>query len=336
MQLEDGDAFYRLEGELSFLYGFSRKLKLEVGMRSRQNVSVIKRERESIKESGLESYFVKALYSRAIHRRLVSAFTLEVRESTYQNDFYESASELPDDYMVLGDGEREFTLGLALSWQWDTHSIFDLWAGYRIPAKHLAQEIPYVGRAVWIGSAWAFYAGVDGVASLNNDEFSEDPEQRPLLPVGNTRLYNGLNRQYIAGHLGLYRSFSRWRWGLEAGSVFNGTSTDGGGRVIMTLVLGNRGYDKDDRKIEEFKEYTIEATVTKVSPKGSYLQIDQGTVNDVEKGMKFDIFKTGFMGENTLVAEGIVHIVKSSKSLIKLSKKIKKVRIKEGFVARAR
>ena len=76
--------------------------------------------------------------------------------------------------------------------------------------------------------------------------------------------------------------------------------------------------------------------MTKVSPRGLYFKIDRGLVDDMEKGRRVDIYKPGSDGENILIAEGQAFEVKASSAIIKITKRFRNVRVKTGFVVRAR
>jgi hypothetical protein len=122
--------------------------------------------------------------------------------------------------------------------------------------------------------------------------------------------------------------------GLQAQTVMKGVSTDAGNIISFSLTTGSEGSTEESLKIQSFKEYHIDGAVLKVSAKGSFVKIDQGISSDVEKGMKFDIYKTDYFGGNTLVANGYIVEVGSDWSNIKIDKKFLDIEIKPGFAAR--
>jgi hypothetical protein len=78
---------------------------------------------------------------------------------------------------------------------------------------------------------------------------------------------------------------------------------------------------EDRIHIESFKEYEVEATVVRISPRGIFIKIDKGVGDDVSKGMVMDIFQFDYMGGNILTARGIVYEVDADSSVIKVVKK---------------
>ncbi len=336
VSMDEGTGFSRWDGDISLRYGFSRQLKWEAGLRFRQNQSMhlVGSEITTVTAAGLESYSLGAQYSMKSSQNLVYALMLQARQTSYDNKDYNTATEVPQDEIVLGDSGTELSLGLGLSYQWTPTTTLDSWVAFRQPGNSLSYEVPYLAKATWVWTRLAVYLGVDGIYSLKNDEFSDVPEQKPGQARGATYLYNSLNREYLAPHAGFYYAFSNWRLGLEVAQVTYGVSTDGGTRVSMNLLWGSQGVSRNKQKVEKFKEYNIEATVIKVSPRGKFIQIDKGISSDIEKGMKFDVFKTDFFGGNTLIAEGIVYEAGGSKAIIKLTRKIREMKIKKGFVVR--
>ena len=113
-----------------------------------------------------------------------------------------------------------------------------------------------------------------------------------------------------------------------------GASTDKGIEAGVHIAWSTQGAQEEDRKVGRFKEYLVEGTVLKLSPRGKFIKIDQGLSNDVTKGLRFDIYKTDFFGGNVLVAAGIAYEVGSDWAIIRLVKRYEKIQIKKGFTAR--
>ena len=72
----------------------------------------------------------------------------------------------------------------------------------------------------------------------------------------------------------------------------------------------------------------------KVSPRGKFVKIDRGVASDVEKGMKFDIYRTDYFGGNKLMATGVVYQAGADWSIVKLVKKYGAGSLKKGDTAR--
>jgi hypothetical protein len=136
--------------------------------------------------------------------------------------------------------------------------------------------------------------------------------------------------------VGLNFAFSHvWRVEFKVSRVVSGRSTDLGSGFGINLV---RRMDQSDEKIvdSQFKTYDLEATVTKVSDKKTYVVIDKGLNDDIEKGMRFDFFEFDYVGGNVLIARGVVLKVSADKSIVKLTHRFNLAKeIKEGLVGRA-
>ena len=125
-----------------------------------------------------------------------------------------------------------------------------------------------------------------------------------------------------------------WILGLQGADVLRGVSTDKGYEAKLMLTWSMPGVSQKEIKTNKFKEYNLEATVIQTSPRGRFVKIDQGFGSDIEKGMRFDIYKADFFGENILVASGAVFEVGVDWAIIKVTEKFQKLEIKNGFVAR--
>ena len=336
--LEENEAFSQFNGELSLGYALSRRLSWEGGLRLRQNASNYLQENEisTVTNSGLESYYLKGRLSIPSSKSLIYALTLQVRQSNEENRNYNNRAEIPADQIILGDGGTEFSLGLNLSYLRTKKHILNTQVLLRRPGNNLSSEMPYLVTSDWTHRPWVLSLGVEGIFSLKNDEFSNSPEQKPFQATGSTYLYNSINREYFAPRAGVYYAFNNLRLGFEVAPVLFGVSTDKGTRFGVNLLWSGNKRLREKRKIKRFKEYSIEANVVKVSARGKFILIDKGLSSDIEKGMKFDIFANNDSGKNVLIAEGIVYKSSGNKAVIKLTRKMKRIRIKKGFAARAR
>lgn len=337
--LNEGESNTVYEGELYLRYGFSSELQFTGGIRVRQVSQQydVGTETISATNSGAESYFFGLKYSFRSSSRLLYSLNLDASQSAYSNTTYNSVSEIPTDEVSLGDGGAMYSLGVSLSYMRTNSHYLNATVAYRQPGNDLSAEAPYSFNTVWTWDSVALDLGVEGIYSFGGDEFGSTPLLKKPQGRGVSALYNSINRQYMAPRAAIYYAFgSAWRIGLEASQIMSGVSTDKG--VWYTLSLkktSSGGRTKEQKKKETFKEYNIEGTVIKVSPRGKFIQIDQGLSQDVEKGMQFDIFETDFFGGNELVATGIAYEVGVSKTILKLVKYYSNKRVKKGFVARA-
>jgi hypothetical protein len=155
------------------------------------------------------------------------------------------------------------------------------------------------------------------------------------MQTGYTALYNGINRSYIAPFVGANFMIGNLRFGGQFAVYTKGVSTDGGKEILVSLSYLKGGKTIERIRESKFKEYDVEATVIKISPRGVFLKIDKGASSAIEKGMKIDIYKGDYFNQSILVGYGIVYEVKSDFAIVKLLRKYrKKIRIKVGFTAR--
>lgn len=172
---------------------------------------------------------------------------------------------------------------------------------------------------------------------MNQDGFSEVPDQKPVLAGAVTSLFNSIDRSYM-------QPFVRVGYGFENlaieglfARVMSGVSTDEGNLLGARVSWAfGAGKNASQMRVERFKEYFVEASVLRVSPRAKFLKIDKGMASDVRKGMQMDIFQTDFFGGNVLVASGVVFEVAADSAIIRLEKRFSDREIKPGFTARGR
>ncbi|MCR9205179.1 MAG: hypothetical protein NXH75_11410, partial [Halobacteriovoraceae bacterium] len=337
--LNEGESNTVYEGDMILRYGFSEALQFSGGIRVRQISQQydVGTETISATNSGAESYHFQLKYSLRSSKRLFYSLNLDARQTAYSNTTYNSASEIPSDEIVLGDSGATYGLGVSLSFMRTPSHYLNATVAYRQPGNELSAEAPYDINTVWAWSSVAMELGVEGIYTFGGDEFGNSPGLKKPQGRGSSGLYNSINRQWMAPKASLFYAFgSGWRIGVQASQVIAGQSTDKG--VWYTLSLKKTSSPKRTKvsnKKEAFKEYNIEGTVLKVSPRGKFIQIDQGLSQDVEKGMVFDIYQTDFFGGNELVASAVAYEVGVSKSILRLAKVYSNKRVKKGFVARA-
>ena len=112
----------------------------------------------------------------------------------------------------------------------------------------------------------------------------------------------------------------------------SGFSTDIGWSLGLNVVWQSEGLSKKRRKQKKFKEYDVDALITKVSPRGGFAKLDKGYNSHIEKGMKMDIYDSDFRGRNTLVGTGVVYESKRNWSILKIQKKYIDRPLKPGLM----
>ena len=326
-EVDTDSSFNRLQSDIYAKYGLGTNLELHLGTKYRQNMSVSGDNELSI--SGFESYFIGGKYSFNSKNKWKFALSAYIRKSLYKNSDTESNSQI-----ILGDAGNDFKIGTHIRYKIIKHHYISGSLLYRVPPADLSHELNYLLESSWQYDRAAFVIGVNGVFSLQNGSYASDPDSRPSLKTGNTSLYNAVNKSYVKPFVGLNVFLGKITIGVNGGQRMFGKNTDQGYEIEFIVRFNKRGVIEDSLKISQFKEYEVEATVIKLSPRGKFIKIDQGLSSDINKGMRFDIYKSNYFGKNLLVASGIVKELGTSWTVIQLTKKYKEIKIKEGFIAR--
>lgn len=326
---DEGAGFAKTDVDFGVRYGFSRSLEFGLGGRYRMVKSTTEAQENT--NSGLESYWASIKYPFTPTGNMRYAISGKVLQTSYTNTNYDTEGAIDSDDQVLGDSGTELSLTLDASWLRKKDHAFDASISYVMPANEMSAEVQYDVSTLWHFTRFAFGGGMNGVYSMGQDA----REERSFQATGQTRMYNSVNRAFARAYGKAYYAFDSFRIGGFFGSTLQATSYDKGYDMGISITIASKGRDKKIDKVEAFKEYDIEATVLKVSPRGKFVKIDHGIAQDVEKGMKFDVYQTDYFGGNTLVASGVVVEIGANWSIIKLAKIYKKVPIMKGFVARA-
>ena len=330
-ELVEGNKYRLIDVDLAITYGVSKNLELSAMGRFRQ-VSATVGELDN-QNSGPESLGLEAKYAFLLSGNLRYALGLHYRQTLYTNANYVNAAQVPTDEIVLGDSGSEYGVDLYMTylggpWKWDAK------IGYSSPANNLSDEINYKLEAMYRFKKLGLLAGVEGISSFKNDEFTETPELKAPQATNGTSLFNSINREKMAPYLGVNYAFDKFLMTIKGQTVVSGTSTDKGNAISLNIGWSSDGVTPESVKENSFKEYQVDGSVLKVSARANFIRIDQGLSTDVEKGMKFDIYQTDYFGGNVLVASGVAYEVGADWSIIKLVKKYKEIEIKPGFAAR--
>ncbi len=329
--LIEGDQFSLMDLDLIASYGISRKLELTAFGKLRKASSTF--DEITSESSGIESVGVEGKYAFAKFGGITYVLGVHYRQTLYTNKNYIDTTGMTEDSLVMGDSGSEYGVDLYMTYLQSPWKL-DGKLGYSSPPNNLSSEINYKLEVMRRFNNLGLLGGVEGIYSLKNDEFTEEPGKKAVQNTGASALFNSVNHQYIAPYLGLNYAFDSFNAGIKAQTIMSGISTDKGHSISLTLAWNTSGVSAESVKIGSFKEYFIEGSVLKVSDRKNFVRIDQGISTDVEKGMKFDIYQTDYFGGNVLVASGVVYQVGPDWSVIKLLKKYKKVDIKPGFAAR--
>lgn len=335
VDLVDGESFNRIESEVAGHYGATKDLQFGLGVRFRKNQATfdVLGEEQTASSSGLQSTFANIKFAFEQVDRM--QYTLEgtFRYTPYTNEEFDETQDDPK-ALILGDTGNEISGGIGVTYLGKNNNYFTARAGYRRPGVDLSHEIYWQAEAAMAWRYIALIAGVDGVSSLKNDPYESEPTERPVLNA-RTQLYGSVNREWITPYAGINIALGdTWRVELRGSQVVSGNSTDLGSGFGINLI---RRVDKGATRLvdSKFKTYDLESSVTKVSPKKEYVEIDKGLADDFNKGMKIDFFEFDYVGGNILIASGIIVKTKSDSSIVKITQRYNmKKDIKKGLIGR--
>lgn len=335
--LADGESFSVLNTRLSLMYGYGDNLQFMAGVGYRQVAAqyLANSVSNSITKSGLESYSAGVRYSWKSGKNWFYSLDFQASQTAYSNTDYANTSAVPTDEIILGDAGNSYKVGLGISYLMSRKWIVNMNGTYHQPGNNLSRQIDYTLESSWIWSNLSASLGVDGVYALGADKYTADKGSKPVQGRAPSYLYNSLNHIIVAPKVRVGYGIGSWRIDVYGSKVMAGKSTDMGMHMGLMLTKYSGPAKKTNKTSKSFKEYHVEATVLKVSPKGRFVQIDQGLSQDVEKGMRFDFFETDFFGGNVLVASGIVYEVSLNRAIVKIVKQYSKKKVGKGFTGRA-
>ncbi len=326
--------FLLQEGNMTLRYGIGDKLEVRLGSRFRGifNTTIVG---EQVQNIGIDSVLAGIKYK--LDKKVGSPWNFsldaQLRQSSHSNSDYVPGTA-PIDVVVLGDSGNTITAGVSFSRMYGTVTHFNLYTAFNLPPNSQSQEILYDSQNAFAWTKWALVFGVEGIYSLKTDDFYNDAISKPAVSRGETYLFNSINREFAAPYFMINKAFTKWKIGFKARSIVMGVSTDLGTEMGIYITWNSQGVTFADRKIGKFKEYDIEATVIKISPRGKFIKIDHGLSHDIDKGSRFDIFQSDYFGGNVLVGYGVVYQVGADWAIIKLLKKYADIKIIKGFTAR--
>lgn len=335
--MDETTDFQKIDLDLLARYGYGHQLELRGGGRFRMVQSLT--DQVDVTNSAIESFVLGAKYALLPKSGSNWKFALdfELRNTLYTNETYAPGQSIPDEEIVLGDSGTSFMGGAHASYHSPSKSFILSGSGFfHRPPNNLSAEMVYNLELMIPFTKLAIGGGIDGVYSLNQDEYTSDPQQKPRQATGATSLFNSVNRSFMAPYVKAYYSFNELALYAQIGGVISGTSTDEGNLIAGGFVWNWGGVNPNQARVERFKEYNIEASVIQVSPRGKFIKIDKGIAQGVEKGARFDIYETDFFGGNTLIATGVIYEVNADAAIVRLDRMLENKEVKTGATARGR
>lgn len=332
----DDEAYSKTEWELGGRYSFLSHVEASASLRVRQNNSTEflspLGQTETVKESGLESISLALKYALPKKGNILSAFDIKFRLPLYSNPSFNPATA--QDFIVLGDAESEFAVGghLAIAQK----NIFGTSLYLNLPTKGLSKELLYDFYAVFPQKKIVLGAGLEGILSLKDDSFSDNPLSKPRIGEGATNLFNSVNRSYVAPYLtSSFLLNNKWRLDGKITYHTMGNSTDEGLGVRLGFTYTfNKKQSEEKKTIGKFKEYSIEGKVLNISEQGLFARINVGLRDEVVQGMRVDFFEFDYAGGNKLIASGKVVRLKGQTADVQIEKNFANRKVKIGHMAR--
>jgi hypothetical protein len=331
---EPGQSFVETDTDLSIDYGLKRRFDVFGQLKARHINSTT--DELDASRFGVESIRGGARFGFPQQSHFNIAISGFYSYPLYSNPKYETFTEIPDNEISLGDGEAYINAGIHLSVRPTRRLFFVANAALNTYDGDQSQETVFLGEISWVKNLWAFRLGLEGLYSMNSDAYSNDLDNKPITGQQSTSRYNSINRSYQLPYIAVNRFLTKnASLTFRYGKTISGVSTDNGNEISLGFVYNaQRAKSDSDIKFGKFKQYDLEATVTKVSPRMRYIKIDRGITDDIEKGALFDVYSTDSIGENILIASGVVFQSKANFSIVKVIKVYRTTRIKRGFTVR--
>lgn len=339
LNLAEDTYYQRYDFNFKWAYGFTNEFNGYVGFGARyiQAQDVFSGETSTYNQGALTSALLGFKYGFTEKNGV--KFTLEgyYQKALFENEEYDDFSEAPA-RLTMGDDTRELAIGFNAFSRSESNNYLTASVFYRDPSQNLGSEI---FSTIDYHLAWKYFSfgiGVENNYSLENDNYSNDPENKPQTYNGPSEYFNSVNRSWTAPYVQMNLSFGgAWRLESKYAQVTTGNSTDKGPRVSLALVKRG-GVDKDKRNFKKtdsaFKQYKVEGLVTKVAKSRKACLIDKGLVEGVEKGQQVDFYHFDYVDGNKLIGSGIVVKSKASEALVKIVRKYSRKRVEAGTVAR--
>lgn len=330
--LGNGESFTERDFVYEYRYGLADGLNMAVGIKGRQVQAIdqVGSETQDFGATGLHSLYSELAYTFDRLKNWEYAVMFGFGKTLFAEL---EAAELTNN-APLGDPGFFYHMGGALTYYLTEENFLTSKFLYRNPAKNLSQEFYYQAELTLLWPKFALFGGLEGVFSMQTDEYGSNPASKPSIGIALSNRYNSINRNFTEFYGGLgFNITKNFRTEFKFSSTAAVNRYDIGNTMLFTLAYLNN--DQKEKKIEkEFKNYRVEGEVLKISPKGKYLIIDKGLSHDVTRGMVFHIFINDYQGSSRLVAIAKAIKVQSSKSIIQILKRYSKRKIEAGFIVR--
>lgn len=341
LKLGEGTSYQRLDLSFTGRYGFTLDFEGHVGINARNIVATditgagtSAEQTFNFNRSSLESAFIGFKYGWKEEDGIKFAAEGWYRQALFSNSTYTEGTNPSE--IALGDDTREIAIGFNGYIRTDSDNFLSARILYRDPAQGLSAEIFSEVESV---IAWQYFAvgiGVENVYSLEGDSFTATPDQKPVIYNGPGEAFGSVNRSWTAPYLRTNIALGKeWRLEGRYTQIMTGNSTDIGPRMSVHLVKRVETNKEFSRVDSQFKEYSIEGTVTKMSKARTACIINKGLAAGIKEGMRIDFYHFDYVDGNQLIAKGSVVKAGASKAMVKILKRYSKKRVKVDTVFRA-
>jgi hypothetical protein len=332
IDLQEGEGYATTNLGFEGHYGIGPQTQIGVGLNARynQSIQIVDSEENPLSKFGMESLYLKVLYTWPEIEGLKYGINFHYGGTLFANETYDANTA---DYIILGDEGPYYGVGTAVTYTTADRNLFSFSADYRKPGKDLSAEIFSQVKGALMWRRLALWGGWEMNSSMNQDQYTNNPSEKPAQWVGPTAMYNSINRSWSAAIVGLGFSIGdKWRMEIEAKSRLSAKSADFGNELLITLASRKDKVIQYQDHRSQFKQYKVEAAITK--SKGNAVIIDKGQANGVSKGMRFDLYKFDYLGGNKLIA--VAYVVKASakKSILKIVTWYEKLPLDDSIVVR--
>lgn len=329
---EGSEDYSRTQFEVMFSQGFSERAEFRLMARGRRNNSQT-RLGETAEAEGLESIGF-GLKFRLVGG-LKNMLSVDAQIRSFLKDPVDTTNSA--NRVDLSEEGYELRIGPQFSSRLGRNWFFNLAGWFVRPGSNISDYTAYDASLVYKRPRAALGAGVDGIVSFHNDPADDSVNRVERFP-GSTQTIFGFNPYYVMPYGQVWFSFNEnFKGTIKAGQVYQGRNWDKYTYGLVSLTYQKRKFNPEKVFEESFKEYDVEATITKVSPRKVFIQMDKGLTDDVSKGMRIDVFEFNYLGGNKLIASGFVFEVGVDTSIVKITKYFNdRIKVKVGHIIRGK
>lgn len=335
----EGESYQSLDLSLIGKYGVTDRLEFSGGVKFRTNQSqgIFEGESQTLNASGLESALFSIKYSYPLNKQTQYSLIMNYQVAAFDNNYKDSSAlDTKPETIALGEGSTNVSAGVGMTYITRAQNFFTGSVLYRNPGKRLSSEIFSDFKFALAWRSVALILGVENVYSLNDDAYTDEEDQKPQLSLGSSRDFNSINRSWTAPYLGLNIGLNKkWRVEFQGKSFMQAAGRTLGNQIGINLISRGIGSSELSKRDARFKEYKAEGSIIKVSKSKRAVSINIGLDQGIEKGSKVDFYIFDYLEGNELIATGYIVKAGISKSIVKITKRYSKQKLKEGITARS-